>query len=149
MMVSEMTCRMMAETDIDLVVPLYIEHYNTYEDGAWTPETTCKRIRQVWSREDSLCMILERGREVVGFVMGYFEQYDDIQAYDLVEIVIAHEHQGKGIGTRFMGLIEAKVKELGGAMIQLQAVNDEMHNRFYGNLGFQNCNNLVLKSKWL
>lgn len=148
-MISEMTCRMMAESDISLVVPLYIEHYNTYEDGAWAPETTCKRIQQVWSREDSMCMILEQRNELIGFVMGYFEQYDDIQAYDLVEIVIAHEHQGKGIGTQFMGLIEAKVKELGGTMIQLQAVNDDMHNNFYGKLNYQNCNNLVLKSKWL
>ena len=94
-------------------------------------------------------MILVQDSKVIGFVMGYFEQYDDIQAYDLVEIVIAHEHQGKGIGTQFMGLIEAKVKELGGAMIQLQAVNDDMHNRFYGKLNYQNCNNLILKSKWL
>ena len=44
---------------------------------------------------------------------------------------------------------EAKAKELGGSMIQLQAVNDEMHNQFYGNLGYQDCKNLVLKSKWL
>lgn len=148
-MIQNTICRMMAESDIDLVVPLYIEHYNIHEGGAWTPETTYKRIHQVWSREDSLCMILEQGREVIGFVMGYFEQYDDIQAYDLVEIVIAHGHQGKGIGTAFMGLIEAKVKELGGAMIQLEAVNDDLHNRFYGKLNYQDCNNLVLKSKWL
>lgn len=148
-MIQKMTCRSMAETDIDLVVPLYIEHYNTHEGGSWTLETTYKRIHQVWSREDSLCMILEQGGEVIGFAMGYFEQYDDIQAYDLVEIVIAHEHQGKGIGTEFMGLIESKVKDLGGAMIQLQAVNGDMHNRFYGKLNYQDCNNLVLKSKWL
>lgn len=145
----EMTCRMMAQPDIDRVVPLYIEHYNTYEDGQWTAETTCKRIHQVWSHEDSLCMILERGSEVIGFVMGHFEQYDDIRAYDLVEIVIAHAHQGRGIGTRFMELVEAKVRELGGATIQLQAVNDDTHNNFYGKLGFKNAANLVLKFKWL
>ena len=142
-------CRIMSEADIDLVVPLYIDHYNNYEDGEWTQETTYKRIHQVWSREESLCLILERGTDVLGFVMGYFEQYDDIQAYDLIEIVIAHEYQGKGIGTKFMEIIEAKVKEHGGAMIQLQAVNDDMHNSFYGKLNYKNCNNLVLKSKWL
>lgn len=145
-----MVCRMMAEKDIDLAIKLYIEHYNTYEDGAWTRETVYRRIHQVWSREDSLCMMLEDGsEEAVGFVMGYFEQYDDIQAYDLVEIVIAHEYQGKGRGTRFMELIEQKVREYGGAMIQLQAVNDEQHNHFYDKLGYKNCSNLVLKSKWL
>ena len=148
-MLQNMKCRIMAESDIDLVVPLYIEHYNNYEGGKWTMNTAYKRIHQVWSREDSLCMILEQGSEAAGFVMGYFEQYDDIQAYDLVEIVIAHKYQGRGIGTQFMGLIEAKVKELGGAMIQLQAVNDDMHNQFYGKLNYQDCNNLVLKSKWL
>ena len=148
-MLQKMNCRIMAESDIDLVVPLYMEHYNAYKGGEWTEKTTYKRIHQVWSREDSLCMILEDASEVIGFVMGYFEQYDDIQAYDLVEIVIAHEHQGKGIGTWFMGLVEERVKELGGAMIQLQAVNDEMHNRFYEKLNYRNCSNLVLKSKWL
>lgn len=148
-MIQNMIFRTMAESDIDRVLPLYIEHYNNYEDGEWTQETTYKRIHQVWSREDSLCMVLEQDSEVIGFAMGYFEQYDDIQAYDLVEIVIAHKYQGKGIGTQFMELIEGKVKEMGGSMIQLQAVNDDMHNSFYGKLNYQNCNNLVLKSKWL
>lgn len=148
-MFQNMICRTMAESDIDLVVPLYMEYYNSYENGEWTQQTTYRRIHQVWSREDSLCMILEQGSEAVGFVMGYFEQYDDIQAYDLVEIVIAHKYQGKGIGTQFMGMVEAKVKELGGAMIQLQAVNDDTHNSFYGKLNYNNCSNLVLKSKWL
>ena len=112
-MTQELRCRMMTEKDIGLVIPLYIEHYNTYEEGEWTWETTYKRIHQVWSREDSMCMILEQDQGIIGFVMGYFEQYDDIQAYDLVEIVIAHGHQGKGIGTWFMERIEDKVRELG------------------------------------
>ncbi len=140
---------LMQESDIDLVIPIYIDHYNNYEDGEWTYETTKKRIHQVWSREDSLCLLLKSGNEIIGFVMGYFEQYDDLKAYDLVEIVIAHKYQGHGIGTQFMGIIEDKVKSMGGAMIQLEAVNDEMHNRFYSKLNYKDCTNLVLKSKWL
>ena len=141
--------RIMTESDIPAVIPLYMEHYNTYEGGAWTAETTYKRIHQVWSREDSLCLLLEDQGAVLGFAMGYFEQYDDLKAYDLVEIVIAHAHQNQGLGTQFMQEIERRVKALGGAMIQLQAVNDEMHAKFYGKLNYQDCNNLVLKSKFL
>ena len=144
-----MSYRIMTESDIHRVIPLYIEHYNTYEDGVWTEETTYKRIHQVWSREDSLCLILENEKHVVGFAMGYFEQYDDLKAYDLVEIVIAPEFQHLGIGTAFMQELECQIKEHGGAMIQLQSVNDTMHNHFYGKLGYQNCNNLVLKFKFL
>ena len=144
-----MTYRVMTEADITCVIPLYMEHYNQYEDGAWTAETTYKRIHQVWSHEDALCLILEEQEQTLGFCMGHFEQYDDLKAYDLVEIVIAHDRQSQGLGTRFMQEIERRVKEMGGAMIQLQAVNDEAHEAFYGKLNYQNCNNLVLKSKFL
>lgn len=139
----------MNESDISAVLPLYMDHYNTYEGGEWTEETTYKRIHQVWSHEDSLCLLLEDAGEILGFCMGHFEQYDDLTAYDLVEIVISHAHQNLGLGTRFMQALENRVKDRGGAMIQLQAVNDAMHQRFYGKLGYQSCNNLVLKSKFL
>lgn len=145
----QQSCRAMTEADIEKVIPFFIDHYNNYEDGAWTRETTYKRIHQVWSREDALCFILEKGEEVLGFVMGYFEQYDDIKAYDLVEIVIAHQYQNQGIGTELMLEVEKRVKKAGGAMIQLQAVNDEMHEKFYGKLQYNTCNNFVLKAKWL
>ncbi len=34
-------------------------------------------------------------------------------------------------------------------MIQLQAVNDKMHNHFYEKFNYKNAGNLILKSKWL
>ena len=144
-----MQYRVMSEADIGRVVPLYVEHYNTYEGGQWSDKTTYTRIHQVWSREGSLCLILEDGETILGFAMGYFEQYDDLKAYDLVEIVITHNRQGQGIGTAFMLELERQVKALGGSMIQLQAVNDDLHNGFYGKLNYKDCHNLILKSKFL
>lgn len=141
--------RKMEERDIPRVIPLYIAYYNRDDGGCWTYDTTYKRIHQVWSREDSLCLLLEQGDTVVGFAMGYLEQYDDIAAFDLVEIVIAAEYQNQGIGTAFMGEIERQAKDIGASMIQLQAVNDEMHGHFYGKLQYRDATNLVLKTKWL
>lgn len=139
----------MTEDDIQKVVPLYIDYYNNKEDGEWTTETTYKRIHQVWSREDSYCLILEDGDTVLGFAMGYFEQYDDCFAYDLVEIVILTKLQNQGIGTKFINELERRVKEKGAMLIQLQAVNDEQHNHFYGKLGYKDAKNLTLKTKIL
>lgn len=144
-----MQFRSMIESDIPAIAHLYMDHYNTYESGAWTEATTCKRIHQVWSHEDALCLILENNHEILGFCIGHFEQYDDLKAYDLVEIVISHPYQNQGIGTQFMLELEHRVKEQGGAMIQLQSVNDSLHEVFYGKLSYQTCNNLVLKSKFL
>lgn len=135
--------------DISTLVPIYIDYYNTYEDSEWTPETVSHRIHQVVTREDSYGLVLKDENVVIGFAMGYFEQYDDGKTYDLVEIVIAKEYQNKGIGTEFMKTLEQHVKEQGAFMVQLESVNDAMHRQFYGKLGYQDCNNLVLKSKML
>lgn len=139
----------MKEQDIAKVIPLYIDYYNKHEGGCWTYETAYKRIHQVWSREDSYCLILEHAQDPIGFAMGYFEQYDDISAYDLIEIVVAAAYQNKGIGANFMAELEKRVKEMGAAIIQLQAVNDEMHEHFYEKLHYKDAKNFVLKVKGL
>lgn len=144
-----MNYRVMQKEDIPKVAELYIAYYNQYEDGEWNEQTTAKRISQVLTREDSLCLMLEDEGKLIAFSMGYFEQYDDGEAYDLVEIVVAKEHQNQGIGTQFMREIERRAKEKGALLIQLEAVNDDKHNLFYGKLGFKDASNLVLKCKML
>lgn len=139
----------MSEEDINNVVPLYIEYYNNNEDAEWTTETTFKRIHQVWSREDSYCLIWENKNGIVVFAIGYFEQYDDCFAYDLVEIVVTTQLQNKGYGTVFMKQLEDCIKKEGAMLIQLQSVNDDLHNHFYGKLGYKDASNLVLKTKIL
>lgn len=141
--------RRMTEDDIEKIVPLYIEYYNNAEDAEWTTETTYKRIHQVWGREDSYCLVWENKNDIVAFAIGYFEQYDDCFAYDLVEIVVATHLQNKGYGSRFMKELESCVKDEGAMLIQLQAVNDDLHNHFYGKLGYKDASNLVLKTKIL
>ncbi len=143
-----MNYRIMTEEDIRRVIPLYIDHYNAGGDG-WTEETVYKRIHQVWSREDSLCLIAEEERGIAGFIMGSFETFYDLTAYNLAEILITRELQNQGFGTRFMLELERQVKALGGAMIRLDAVNDELHEHFYGKLNYNTCTNLVIKSKFL
>lgn len=144
-----MNYRPMKETDIPVAACLYMGYYNTCEDGEWTEEITYKRIHQVWSREDAYCIVLENGETMIGFAMGYMEQYDDLVAYDLVEIVVKKAYQNQGIGTDFLLELERQVKEQGASLVQLQSVNDGMHGHFYNKLGYRDTRNLVLKSKFL
>ena len=65
-----LTCREMTEEDIHRVIPLYLRQYNDFEGDQWTPEIAYRRTHQVWSREDSLCLILEQEKEPLGFAMG-------------------------------------------------------------------------------
>jgi len=144
-----MTYRIMTAADLPAAAELYVKYYNTHEDGEWTHSTASKRIDQVLTRKDSYCLVLEDCEALIGFAMGYFEQYDDCFAYDLVEIIVAKEHQGSGVGTAFMHHLEKSVKAEGAMLIQLQAVNDGMHEHFYTKLGYKTAKNFVLKTKML
>lgn len=57
-------------------------------------------------------------------------------------------YQNRGIGSAFLNELERIVKEKGAACIELQSVNDELHERFYGKADYHNAKNFVLKVKW-
>lgn len=143
-----MKIREMSITDIESVLPLYISYYNQQEGGCWTEHSARKRIRQVLSIEDSYSLLLEENGAVLGFAMGFFKQYDDIVGYTLEEIVVAYEHQNKGLGSTLLQELEQRVKEKGASCVELQAVNDGHHERYYGKNGYRNASNFVLKVKW-
>lgn len=144
-----MQIEVMNEKDIDLVVPFYIEYYNNHEDGCWTEETAKRRIQQVLTMEGAYSLMMKDDEgEVCGFVMGYYKQYDDIVGYTLEEILIAHKHQNKGYGSALLAELEARVKAAGASCVELQAVKDEMHERYYGKAGYRDAKNFVLKVKW-
>jgi len=139
----------MEERDIERVIDIYLDYYNEKEDCTWTHDSAYKRIHQVWSTEDSFSLVLTEDNTIVGFAMGYFVQYDDIIAYDLIEIVIATMYQHKGLGTLMMLELERRIKERGASLIQITAVNDDLHEQFYNKLDYQTAKNLILKSKWI
>lgn len=142
------TYRQMQKEDIAKVTPLFIDYWNGTGDE-WTPELVYSRVWQVLGSPNSYCMIAEDGKNTVGFAMGRFETFYDLTAYDLVEIVVASEYQKHGIGTKMMTELEKRVKEMGASMVQLISVHDEMHEHFYGMLGYSDSTNLRLKAKFL
>ena len=135
--------------DIDLVVPFYIEYYNNHEGGCWTEETAKRRIGQVLTMDGSYSLMLKNDKgEICGFVMGYYKQYDDIVGYTLEEILIVHKYQNKGYGSALLAELEARVKDAGASCVELQAVKDDMHEKYYGKAGYHDAKNFVLKVKW-
>ena len=140
--------REMALNDIEAVLPFYIEYYNACEGGIWTEETAGIRIRQVLGMDGGWGLMLEEGGIALGFVMGYFKQYDDLMSFVLEEIVIRKDRQGRGLGSALLRETERRVRKAGAAGVELSAVNDEMHAHFYGKAGYKDAKNFVQKVKW-
>ena len=68
--------------------------------------------------------------------------------YTLEEIVVSYNYQNKGLGSQLLSELESKVKEAGASCIELQAVKDEKHERYYGKAGYKDAKNFVMKVKW-
>lgn len=45
------------EENIEKAATLYMNHYNQHSGGCWTYEKAYKRIRQMVTMEDSLCLM--------------------------------------------------------------------------------------------
>ena len=127
----------MTEKDLEYVVNKSNEYYNTVEERCWTYEKAYKRIHQVLTMEDSMCMVqIDDNGNISGYIIGYLKEFDDIRGYSLEEIVVFLGYQGKGYGTDFFIQLEKTVRENNVSIIELNSVNDEMHKHFYSKLGF-------------
>ena len=140
--------RKMGLSDTETVLALYMDYYNTCEEGQWTEDTAGRRIRQVLGMDGGWGLLLEEDSRPAGFAMGYFKPYDDLTSFVLEEIVITRARQGKGLGTLLLAGVERRVQELGAAGVELSAVNDEVHHRFYSRAGYRDVKNFVPKCKW-
>lgn len=143
-----MTVRELKPKEADIVIPLYIDYYNEVEGGCWMPKTARTRLLQALRIDGAFALLAEEKGVPIGFAMGYFKQYDDLVGYTLEEIVIAKDRQGQGFGSALLRETERLVKARGAACMELQSVNDERHERFYGRAGFRNAVNFVMKVKW-
>ncbi|MGN0443700.1 MAG: GNAT family N-acetyltransferase [Acutalibacteraceae bacterium] len=138
----------LTEQNISSITEKYVEYYNTYEDGCWKYPDAFKRIHQIMTIEDSMCLVqLDESDNVTGFAIGYFKLYDDLTEYYLEEIVIFKEYQNKGCGSDFLRYLEKTAKEHGALHFDLVSVNDEHHMHFYKKAGFYCATNLSLMGK--
>lgn len=61
----------MTEQDVPIIAKKYMEYYNGHEDGCWKYDKACKRIHQMVTIEDSLCLVQRDHGEITGFVIGF------------------------------------------------------------------------------
>ncbi len=145
-----MNYRIMTENDLKYVVEKNNEYYNNVEGCCWTYEKAYKRIHQVFTMEDSMCMVqMDSNDTITGYLMGYFKEFDDIRGFFLEEIVIFTDYQGNGYGTDFLKKLEEVTRENNVSIIELNSVNDEKHKHFYSKLGFYEATNFVMMGKFL
>ena len=143
-----MIYKKMTESDVAGVAKAYVEYYNQHENGCWTFEKAYKRIHQILTIEDSLCLLqYDEAGSLTGFAIGYYKEYDDLKAYYLEEIVILKQFQNRGCGSALLHELERTARDSGATHLELLSVSDDHHLHFYKKAGFYAATTLCIMGK--
>lgn len=132
------------EAYLDEIVNFYLEYYNA-NGGKWTYEKAYKRIHQMTSMEDSLVLLQLEEKQLVGFLMGYFKQFDDSRGFYVEEILVASDVQHKGYGSDMLRHLKADLEGGTCDWIELLTTTGELHQIFYSKNGYTRSDKLVIE----
>lgn len=132
------------EQHLELLTDFYMAYYNT-KGGTWTYEKASKRIRQIASMEDSLVLMQFDGTQLTGFLMGYFQYFDDCTGFFLEEILIGSAFQNKGLGSAFLLHLKSELKRTDCDWIELLTTTQPQHQNFYSKNGYAKSKKTVLE----
>lgn len=136
--------RVFQKADIDEIVRFYQKYYNSH-GGSWTYEKAYRRIHQITSMEDSLVLLQFEENQLVGFLMGYFKQFDDSRGFYLEEILVCAEFQHQGYGSDLLHCLKAELSHQECDWIELLTTTGEQHQQFYRKNGYARSERLVLE----
>ena len=103
----------------------------------WSDEEQLRAyISDIACQQNSLNFGLISGGQLVAIALGSTRHWWEGTNYNLEELCISPDMQGRGIGTRFLVQIESELKALGIAGIFLQTDIDKPSYRFYRKNGF-------------
>ena len=137
-------------SDIKLIIPSYMEYFNSDEDAQWTEQKVERRLLQLLVREDNLGLLMKNKKDFVGFVVDQLMQYDDGLVLELNELFIAAKYQNKGYGSKLLNEIEIRAKAKGAFRLQLTTGDDKKHHNFYNTKhDYSDCSNNIIKAKQL
>lgn len=127
---------------------LYIKVFNAEPwNDKWALETSYKRLNDIYiSPNFEGVLYLENG-EVKGAIFGNYEQFFEGVHFNLREMFVSNELQGKGIGTKLLNALEERLRELGVTTIILFTSKGNKTSNFYLTNNFSVWDGMAMMGK--
>jgi aminoglycoside 6'-N-acetyltransferase I len=127
---------------------LYIKVFNAEPwNDKWTLGTAHKRLNDIYiSPNFEGILYLEYGK-VKGAIFGNYEQFYDGVHYNLREMFVSNESQGKGIGSNMLNVMEKRLRELGVTTIFLFTSKGNKTSTFYLKNNFSEWDSMAIMGK--
>ena len=101
----------------------------------WSEKRAIKKIREYY--KDNLIFVMEVEKEVVGFIIGSLNTWDDGIRGIIDEVVVSSKFQGKGYGTKLIKHFENFLKKKGVKKLSLFSFTKSKAFKLYKKLGFK------------
>lgn len=103
----------------------------------WTPETTSVRMTEIFQHPQFFGIgLFSVEQQLIGFILGYSEQWWDSRHFHLYEMGIKQEYQGSGWGRKLLQTLEKECRNKGIQRIYLFTARNGQAEQFYTNSGF-------------
>lgn len=128
---------MIEERDLKEISEVYVEVFNTepWNDN-WTSQTAYNRLKDIFESPKFVGLKYSLDGQVKGAVLGNCEQWYEGMHFNVREMFVSSDLQGKGIGTQLLDQIEIEVKKKDVRTLILFTEKDCETDNFYRKNGF-------------
>lgn len=127
---------------------LYIRVFNDEPwNDKWSLEIAYKRLNDIYISPNFKGILYVENDEVKGAIFGNYEQFYEGIHYNLREMFISKELQGKGIGRKMLNELEEQLKEIGVTTIILFTSKGNKTNEFYFKNDFSEWESMAMMGK--
>ncbi len=115
----------------------------------WEAEAVAQRFADCYHTPGFFGLAATIDGAVVGFAIGYVEQWDKSRHFYLKEMCVAAGQQRLGIGTKLMSALEKSLKYQNVEKLYLHTARDTHAQAFYEKQGFYVSSKMIMMAKWL
>ena len=126
------------ESYLDEMAELYMNAFagEPWNDDWSNREQLYEYIKEISGAYNCLNFGLKMDGKLVAMSLGMIRHWWEGTNYNIEELCVMPELQGRGMGSRFMELIENDIQTRGAVGIFLQTDNDKPAYKFYKKIGF-------------
>lgn len=127
---------------------LYIDVFNAEPwNDEWNLESARKRLNDIYIAPNFEGVLYIEDGQVKGAIFGNCEQFYDGIHYNLREMFISNDLQGKGIGTKLLQELEKQLKVLDVTTVILFTSKGNKTSKFYLKNNFEEWHDMAMMGK--
>jgi len=108
------------QTYLDETIKVYIETFKSEPwNEIWEYDWVLKRIEWLASLPKFKGYIKLQNNKVIGSILGHSKPYKGRDDFEIVELFVAPDFQGKGVGKELINVLETSLKKEGTTMVTL------------------------------